>query len=135
MFAHPRIDVVWEHTIDEILGNKGEIASVTGIRVRHVRTGKTSTLPCDGVFVAIGHDPATALFRNQLAMDEAGYIQLRPWSTATSSQHVWAAGDCADSKFRQAVLAAGMGCMAAIEAEKYLAERSHGHAAMALQKH
>jgi thioredoxin reductase (NADPH) len=91
------------------------------VRIRHVETDEVRTLSADGVFVAIGHNPATGLFRDQLAMDDAGYIELRPWSTATSSNFVWAAGDCADSKFRQAVLAAGMGCMAAIEAEKYLA--------------
>lgn len=122
LFSNRKIDVVWDHCVEEILGHSGEAVSVTGVRVRHVRTGKTGILPADGVFVAIGHDPATTLFRHQLAMDDAGYIQLRPWSTATSSNFVWAAGDCADLKFRQAVLAAGMGCMAAIEAEKYLAD-------------
>jgi thioredoxin reductase (NADPH) len=122
LFANRKINVVWDHCVEEILGRKGEAISVAGVRVRHVRTGKVTILPADGIFVAIGHNPATTLFRRQLAMDEAGYIQLRPWSTATSSNFVWAAGDCADSKFRQAVLAAGMGCMAAIEAEKYLAE-------------
>jgi thioredoxin reductase (NADPH) len=121
LFANRKIDVVWDHCVEEILGQNGVVVSVTGVRIRHVRTGKTRILPTNGVFVAIGHDPATALFRNQLAMDDAGYIQLGPWSTATSSSFVWAAGDCADSKFRQTVLAAGMGCMAAIEAEKYLA--------------
>jgi thioredoxin reductase (NADPH) len=119
LFANPKIEVVWDHCVEEILGLNGK--AVTGVRVRHVNTGKANTLPADGVFVAIGHNPATGLFRDQLAMDDAGYIELRPWSTATSSNFVWAAGDCADSKFRQAVLAAGMGCMAAIEAEKYLA--------------
>jgi thioredoxin reductase (NADPH) len=122
LFANRKIDVVWDHSVEEILGQNGATVSVTGVRIRHVRTGKTRILPADGVFVAIGHNPATSLFRNQLAMDSAGYIQLRPWSTATSSRFVWAAGDCADSKFRQAVLAAGMGCMAAIEAEKYIAD-------------
>jgi thioredoxin reductase (NADPH) len=121
LFASRKIEVIWDHCVDEILGQDGVVVSVTGVRIRHVRTGKTRIVPTNGVFVAIGHDPATALFRDQLAMDDAGYIQLSPWSTATSSEFVWAAGDCADSKFRQAVLAAGMGCMAAIEAEKYLA--------------
>jgi thioredoxin reductase (NADPH) len=121
LFANRKIDVVWDHCVEEILGQNGVTASVAGVRIRHVRTGKARILSTNGVFVAIGHVPATALFRNQLAMDDAGYIQLGPWSTATSSSFVWAAGDCADSKFRQAVLAAGMGCMAAIEAEKYLA--------------
>jgi thioredoxin reductase (NADPH) len=121
LFANPKINVVWDHCVEEILGHRGDVVSVTGVRVRHVRTGRDSVLPAGGVFVAIGHNPATSLFRGQLAMDDAGYIQLHPWSTATSSSFVWAAGDCADSKFRQAVLAAGMGCMAAIEAEKYLA--------------
>jgi thioredoxin reductase (NADPH) len=119
VFASPKIEVVWDHCVEEILGLNGK--AVTGVRVCHVKTDEVSILPADGVFVAIGHNPATGLFRDQLAMDDAGYIELRPWSTATSSNFVWAAGDCADSKFRQAVLAAGMGCMAAIEAEKYLA--------------
>jgi len=119
VFANPKIEVVWDHCVEEILGLNGK--AVTGVRIRHVETDEVRTLSADGVFVAIGHNPATGLFRDQLAMDEAGYIELRPWSTATSSNFVWAAGDCADSKFRQAVLAAGMGCMAAIEAEKYLA--------------
>jgi thioredoxin reductase (NADPH) len=119
LFANRKIEVVWDHCVEEIIGLNGQ--TVTGVRVRHVKTDEASTLPADGIFVAIGHNPATGLFRDQLAMDDAGYIELRPWSTATSSNYVWAAGDCADSKFRQAVLAAGMGCMAAIEAEKYLA--------------
>jgi thioredoxin reductase (NADPH) len=124
LFANPKIEVVWDHVVEEILGKRDPVKSVTGTRIRNVKTGDVRELPTDGIFVAIGHDPATALFRGQIAMDESGYIQLAPWSTATSSPHVWAAGDCADSKFRQAVLAAGMGCMAALEAEKFLAEHS-----------
>ena len=94
------------------------------MRIRNVASGETATIPVDGVFVAIGHDPATALFKGQLDLDESGYVQIAPWSTATSKEGVWAAGDVADPHFRQAVTAAGMGCMAALEAEKWLAEHS-----------
>jgi thioredoxin reductase (NADPH) len=124
LFANPKIEVVWDHMVEEIVGQSEPVKSVQGVRIRSTKTGETRELKTDGVFVAIGHDPATALFRGQIDMDETGYIQLAPWSTATSLPHVWAAGDCADSKFRQAVLAAGMGCMAALEAEKFLAEHS-----------
>ena len=124
LFANAKIAVVWNHVVDEIVGVREPLASVTGVRIRDVATGTARTLATDGVFVAIGHDPATTLFRGQVEMDETGYIQLAPWSTATSARRVWAAGDCADAKFRQAVLAAGMGCMAALEAEKHLAEHA-----------
>lgn len=98
--------------------------SVTGARLRNTKTGELKEIATDGVFVAIGHDPATALFRGQIDMDETGYIKIAPWSTKTSQEGVLAAGDVADPTYRQAVLAAGMGCMAALEAEKYLAEHS-----------
>jgi thioredoxin reductase (NADPH) len=124
LFANPKIEVVWDHMDEEIIGQSEPVKSVQSVRIRSTKTGETRELKTDGVFVAIGHDPATALFRGQIDMDDTGYIQLAPWSTATSLPHVWAAGDCADSKFRQAVLAAGMGCMAALEAEKFLAEHS-----------
>jgi thioredoxin reductase (NADPH) len=124
LLANPKIEVVWDHVVDEILGQREPVKSVNAVRISNTKTGETRELKTDGVFVAIGHDPATALFRGQIDMDASGYIQLAPWSTATSLPHVWAAGDCADAKFRQAVLAAGMGCMAALEAEKFLAEHS-----------
>ena len=134
LFANPKIKVIWDHAVEEVLGTIEPIKSVTGIRLRHVRTGELMTLNTDGVFVAIGHDPATKLFRGQIDMDETGYIQLKPWSTKTSAQNTLAAGDCADAIYRQAVLAAGMGCMAALEAEKLLAEQSDDPAVAAEEK-
>jgi thioredoxin reductase (NADPH) len=124
LFAHAKIEVVWNHEVEEIVGDHDPVRSVTGIKLRNALTGERKTLSTDGVFVAIGHDPATTLFAGQVERDEQGYIQVGAWSTATSIPHVWAAGDCAESKFRQAVVAAGMGCMAALEAEKFLAEHS-----------
>lgn len=124
LFANPNIEVVWDHEVEEILGTTQPIKSVTGIRLRHVKSGTISDLTTDGVFVAIGHDPATSLFRNQIDMDGSGYIKIAPWSTRTSQDGVFAAGDVADPTYRQAVLAAGMGCMAALEAEKHLAEHN-----------
>ncbi len=124
LFANPKIKVIWDHAVDEILGVTEPLKSVNGVRLRNVKTGALRDLPTDGVFVAIGHDPATALFRGKLDMDATGYIRIAPWSTKTSVDGVFAAGDVADPTYRQAVLAAGMGCMAALEAEKHLAEHS-----------
>ncbi len=121
LLANPKIEMLWDHVAEEVLG-AGEPPGVTGLRVRHVNTGALSELELDGVFVAIGHDPATQLFRGQLEMDGEGYIVTRPDSTATRVPGVFAAGDVKDKVFRQAVTAAGMGCMAALEAEKFLAE-------------
>ena len=122
LFAHPKIDVVWNAAVLEVVGASQPTKGVTHVRLRE--DGRERLLATDGVFVAIGHDPATALFKGQLALDEAGYIQVAPWSTATSSPHVFACGDCADSRYKQAVVAAGMGCMASLEAEKFLAEQA-----------
>ena len=120
LFAHPKIEVLWDHVIDEVLGT--EIPkSVTGVRVRHVRSGETQDLPVEGFFVAIGHDPATAIFRGQLEMDAEGYVVTQPGTTWTSVRGVFAAGDVQDKIYRQAVTAAGSGCMAALDAEKFLA--------------
>jgi thioredoxin reductase (NADPH) len=120
LFKNPKIEVVWDHTVDEILGSK-DPKSVTGIRLKNVKTGKTSERSADGIFIAIGHAPATALFKGQLAMTASGYLITKPDSTATSVPGVFAAGDVKDEIYRQAVTAAGMGCMAALEAERYFA--------------
>jgi thioredoxin reductase (NADPH) len=120
LFANPKINVVWDSVLDEIVG-EGQPPHVTGARIMNIRSGEASTLKCDGVFVAIGHDPVTGLFQGQLKMDEQGYLVTRPDSTATDIPGVFAAGDVKDKIFRQAVTAAGMGCMAALEAEKFLA--------------
>ena len=120
LFAHPKIEVLWDHVIDEVLGTENP-KSVTGVRVRHVRSGETQDLPVEGFFVAIGHDPATAIFRGQLEMDAEGYVVTQPGTTRTSVPGVFAAGDVQDKIYRQAVTAAGSGCMAALDAEKFLA--------------
>lgn len=123
LFKNPKIHVVWDTVVDEIVGTSAP-KSVNGVRLRNVRTGATSEMPTDGVFVAIGHSPATALFKGQLEMNGGGYLVTRPDSTATSIPGVFAAGDVKDETFRQAVTAAGMGCMAALEAERWLAAQS-----------
>jgi thioredoxin reductase (NADPH) len=120
LFRNPRIEVIWDSVVDEILGHP-EPPCVTGIRLRNVRTGACHEHSCDGVFVAIGHTPVTGLAAGQLQLDAEGYVITRPDSTETGIPGVFAAGDVRDKVFRQAVTAAGMGCMAAIEAEKFLA--------------
>ena len=123
LFANPKIRVIWDSVVEEIVGG-GHPEVVTGIRLLNVKTGRMETLSVDGVFIAIGHTPNTAIFAGQVAMDSEGYIQTRPGSTRTTVDGVFAAGDVQDKIFRQAVTAAGTGCMAALEAEKWLA----GHA-------
>ncbi len=122
LFKNPKIEVVWDHAIEEIVGNAAP-KSVTSVRLKNVKTGKVTERPADGVFIAIGHAPATELFKGQLDMTPGGYLITAPDSTATSIEGVYAAGDVKDEVFRQAVTAAGMGCMAALEAERYLAAR------------
>ena len=122
LFAHPKISVVWNSVADEILGSD-DPKSVTGLNLRNVDTGVVTYMAADGVFVAIGHVPATELFKGQLETDDEGYLITKPDSTRTSIPGVFAAGDVKDRVFRQAVTAAGMGCMAALEAEKYLAHQ------------
>ncbi|MGV7208759.1 thioredoxin-disulfide reductase [Oxalobacteraceae bacterium A2-2] len=117
LLANARITPVWNAEVAEVLGDGSK---VTGLRLRHREDGATSELAVDGLFVAIGHDPATSLFKGQLAMDEDGYLLVTPGSTATSVPGVFAAGDVQDQHFRQAVVSAGMGCMAALEAERFL---------------
>ncbi len=122
---NPKIEIVWDTVVDEILGTK-DPKSVTGVRLKNVKTGKTAERNVDGVFIAIGHAPATELFKGQLEMNSGGYLLTKPDSTATSTPGVYAAGDVKDEIYRQAVTAAGMGCMAALEAEKYLAALEAG---------
>ena len=117
---NPKIEVIWNHVVDDIIGG-GMPAGVRALALRDVRNGATRQLPVDGLFVAIGHDPNTALFKGQLAMDAEGYIVTTPGSTTTSVAGVFAAGDVQDKIFRQAITAAGTGCMAALEAEHFLA--------------
>jgi thioredoxin reductase (NADPH) len=120
LFAHEKIAVIWDSAVDDILGGTDPLG-VTGVRIRNVKTGQLSEVPAHGVFIAIGHTPSTELFRGQLPLDDGGYILKAPDSTATAVPGVFAAGDVTDKVYRQAVTAAGMGCMAALEAEKFLA--------------
>jgi thioredoxin reductase (NADPH) len=120
LFSHPKIKIIWDTSIEEVLGSSNP-KSVTGLKLRNTKTGAITEMATDGVFIAIGHFPATELFRGQVDMDADGYIRTAPDSTATNIPGVFAAGDVKDRVFRQAVTAAGMGCMAALEAEKYLA--------------
>ena len=126
LFKNPKIEVVWDTAIEEITGS-ADPKSVTGVRLKNVKTGTITERKVDGVFVAIGHAPATELFKGQIEMTKGNYLITKPDSTATSIPGVFAAGDVKDETFRQAVTAAGMGCMAALEAERYLA----GHATSA----
>ena len=123
LLRHPKVEVVWDSIVEEILGTSdGGVKAVTGVRVRNAKTGATSEIDADGVFIAIGHDPATRIFQGKVRMDEQGYVLTAPDSTATDIPGVFAAGDVKDKVVRQAVTAAGMGCMAALEAEKFIAE-------------
>jgi thioredoxin reductase (NADPH) len=117
---HPKIEVVWNSVLDGVLGSENPL-KVTGAALRNVKTGRATEVPADGVFIAIGHSPASELFASQLQMKANGYIKTAPFSTATSVPGVFAAGDVTDDVYRQAVTAAGMGCMAALEAERFLA--------------
>ena len=121
LLAHEKVTVLWDHEIDEVLGDEQPLG-VTGARLRNTKTDALQEVEADGIFIAIGHAPATELFTDQLETKSGGYLVTRPDSTATSIAGVYAAGDVTDDIYRQAVTAAGMGCMAALEAEKYLAE-------------
>ena len=121
LFKNPKIEVVWDSNIKEIHGNENP-KKVTGISILNTNTNKLKSIDVDGVFIAIGHDPATNIFKNKIKLDNEGYILTRPGSTKTNIPGVFAAGDVTDKIYRQAVTAAGMGCMAAIDAEKYVAE-------------
>ena len=121
LMRHERIELIWDSVVEEVVGTENPLG-VTGIKVRNVKTDAVTDLAVDGLFIAIGHDPATQLFRGKIDMDDEGYILTAPDSTRTSIDGVFAAGDVQDKTFRQAVTAAGTGCMAALEAEKFVAE-------------
>ncbi|WP_293677056.1 thioredoxin-disulfide reductase [uncultured Phenylobacterium sp.] len=127
LFNNPKIEVVWEHVLDEVLGESDPLG-VTGARLKNVRTGETRTVTADGVFIAIGHAPASELFKGQLEMDASGYLKVQAGTASTAIPGVYAAGDVTDDVYRQAVTAAGMGCMAALEAVRFLAEVDHAEA-------
>ena len=114
-----KIEIVWDTVVEDVLGDK-DPKNVTGLKVKNLKTNKSEVMKIDGLFIAIGHDPATQLFKDQLKMDKEGYLITKPDSTETNVPGVFAAGDVKDKIFRQAVTAAGMGCMAALEAEKHL---------------
>ncbi|MFG1374015.1 thioredoxin-disulfide reductase [Xanthobacter oligotrophicus] len=129
LFAHPKVKVVWNAELAEVVGQDDPFTKVTGARLKDVRTGALTELPADGIFIAIGHAPATELVKDQLKLKESGYVWTAPDSTATSVPGVFAAGDVADDVYRQAVTAAGRGCMAALEAERFLAHQGVAKAA------
>ena len=124
LFKHPKVEVVWNTALEEVLGTT-EPKGVTGVRLRNLQTAEITERAVHGVFVAIGHAPATALFEGQLPMRENGYLMVEAGATRTTIPGVFAAGDVADETYRQAVTAAGLGCMAALEAEKFLAAQDH----------
>ena len=118
---HPKIEVMWNTTLEDVIGDK----LVEGAKIKNVKTGESSTIKAEGIFIAIGHKPNTDLFTGQLETNEVGYIRTEGYSSKTSVEGVFAAGDVADDKYRQAITAAGTGCMAAIDCERWLEENSH----------
>jgi thioredoxin reductase (NADPH) len=125
LFSNPKVEVIWNSQLEEVIGNDDPL-NVTGVKLKNTKDDfglGTATVDVDGVFIAIGHDPATGIFKGQIEMDDENYIITKPDSTETNIPGVYAAGDVKDKTYRQAVTAAGMGCMAALEAEKYLASR------------
>ncbi len=121
--ANKKIEIIWDSVVEEVIGNQ-KPKSVNGVKIKNVKSGKIANLKVDGLFIAIGHDPATSLFKNQLKMDKEGYLITKPDSTQTSISGVFAAGDVKDKIFRQAVTAAGTGCMSALEAEKFISKEN-----------
>ncbi len=121
LFNNPKVEMLWDHQLDEVIG-ENDPKGVTGVRVKHAQSGETTEIPCSGVFIAIGHAPSNELVKDVLETHNGGYVVTRPDSTATSIPGVFAAGDITDHVYRQAVTSAGMGCMAALEAERFLAE-------------
>ena len=134
LFAHPKIEVIWDNAIDEVTGTTDPLG-VSGVRLKNVKTGETREIAADGVFIAIGHAPASELFKGQLEMDGSGYLKVVAGSAATAIKGVYAAGDVTDDVYRQAVTAAGMGCMAALEAVRLLAEEDHEKAHHPISQH
>ncbi|HEY0052978.1 MAG TPA: thioredoxin-disulfide reductase [Caulobacteraceae bacterium] len=129
LFAHPKVEVVWNHAVEEIVGVVDGVArNVTSVRLKNTQDGSAREIPCDGVFIAIGHAPSSELFKGQLEMKAGGYLVVKPGTTSTAIEGVYAAGDVTDDVYRQAVTAAGMGCMAALEAARFLAEVDHAAA-------
>jgi len=129
LFKNPKIEVVWDSVVEEIVGDESPLG-VTGARIKNIKTGEVKLLPAHGIFVAIGHKPATELFEGQLDMKPGGYLKVVPGTATTNIPGVFAAGDVTDDVYRQAVTAAGMGCMAALESERWLAgQKSHQAAA------
>jgi thioredoxin reductase (NADPH) len=127
-FKNPKIEFIWDSVVEEVLGkNEGGRKSITGVRLKNVKTGAVTDFKCGGLFLAIGHQPNTMLFKGLLEMDSVGYLTTKPHSTATNIPGVFAAGDVADPTYRQAVSAAGTGCMAAIDAERFLAHQEASH--------
>ena len=127
LMENKKIEIIWDSVVEDVIGDKEpknvkgiKVKNVKGIKIKNVKTNKIEELKIDGLFIAIGHDPATQLFKDQLNMDKEGYLITKPDSTETNIPGVYAAGDVKDKTFRQAVTAAGMGCMAALEAEKFL---------------
>ncbi|SNX70937.1 thioredoxin reductase (NADPH) [Cereibacter ovatus] len=119
LFKNPKIEILWNHAIEEVLGTEAPLG-VTGVRAKNVHTGETVEVPCDGFFVAIGHEPASELVKDQLELHNGGYVKVEPGTTRTAIPGVFAAGDLTDHVYRQAVTSAGMGCMAALDAERFL---------------
>ena len=134
LFAHPRIEVIWNSVLDEVTGATDPMG-VTGVRLKDIKTHEIREIGCDGVFIAIGHAPASELFKGQLEMDASGYLHVKAGTTATRIKGVYAAGDVTDDVYRQAVTAAGMGCMAALESARLLAEEDHARAHHPISHH
>jgi thioredoxin reductase (NADPH) len=124
---NPKIDFIWDSVVTEVLGEKGALGhkKLNAVKIKNVKTGAITDFKCDGLFLAIGHQPNTKLFQGKLEMDQVGYLITKPHSTATNVPGVFAAGDVADPTYRQAVSAAGTGCMAAIDAERFLVQEGH----------
>ncbi|MET0294720.1 MAG: thioredoxin-disulfide reductase [Phenylobacterium sp.] len=134
LFANPKVEVVWDHAVDEVLGVENP-SGVTGVRLKSVKSGQTRELACDGVFIAIGHAPSSELFAGQLETHQGGYLTVKPGTASTAIPGVFAAGDVTDDIYRQAVTAAGMGCMAALEAVRFLAEQDHAREGHPISHH